>query len=188
MQFAELLLKRRSVRKYIDKPVTIDVLKDVIDESILAPSAGNEQPWKYIVVNNKVLLQKISDECKENILTRIKNDPNDYARKYANMLKSESFNIFYDAQALILILGESNVKNLQLDCALAASYLMMSATSKGLGTCWINFAKEITDPDLLLEIGIPDNHTIVAPIIIGYPAIEPSIPKRKEAQILKIIT
>ena len=50
MQFAELLLKRRSVRKYIDKPVTIDVLKDVIDESILAPSAGNEQPWKYMVV------------------------------------------------------------------------------------------------------------------------------------------
>jgi nitroreductase len=188
MEFSELLLKRRSVRKYIDKPVTVGVLKEVISESTLAPSAGNEQPWKYIIVNNKALLQKISDECKQNILARIKNNPNDYASKYATMLKNGSFNIFYDAQTLILVLGESNVKNLQLDCTLAASYLMMSATSKGLGTCWINFAKEITDPNLLSEIGIPDNHTIIAPIIIGYPAIEPSIPKRKETQILNIIT
>ena len=84
-------------------------------------------------------------------------------------------------------MGENDVKNLQLDCTLAASYLMMSATSKGLGTCWINFAKEITDSDLLLETGIPENHTIVAPIIIGYPEVVPSIPKRKEAQILKAI-
>ncbi|MFC1537460.1 nitroreductase family protein [Gemmatimonadota bacterium] len=188
MRFSELLLKRRSIRKFIDKPIAIDVLKEIINDSILAPSAGNEQPWKYIIVNNKVLLQRISDNCKKNILTRIQNNPNDYASKYSSMLKNESFNIFYNAQTLIIILGESNVKNLELDCALAASYLMMSATSKGLGTCWINFAKEITDPDILLEIGIPDNHTIIAPIIIGYPAIEPSIPRREKAQILKIIT
>ena len=188
MQFSELLLKRRSIRKYIDKPVAIDVLKDIINDSLLAPSAGNEQPWKYIIVNNKDLLQRISDECKKNILTRVQNNPNDYASKYSSMLKNESFNIFYDAQTLIIILGESNVKNLQINCTLAASYLMMSATSKGLGTCWINFAKEISDPDILLEIGIPDNHTIVAPIIIGYPAIEPSIPEREKAQILKITT
>jgi len=186
MQLPELLLKRRSIRKYIDKPIAIDVLKEIINDSLLAPSAGNEQPWKYIIVNNKDLLQKLSDECKKNILTRIENNPNDYASKYSNMLQNQSFNIFYNAQYLIIIFGESNVKNLQIDCSLAASYLMMSATSKGLGTCWINFAKEIIDPDILLEIGIPENHTIVAPIIIGYPAVEPSIPKRKEAQILKI--
>ncbi len=188
MQFSELLLKRRSIRKYTDKPVSIDVLKEVIDDSILAPSAGNEQPWKYIIVNNKELLQKISDNCKKTLLTRIKNNPNDYAKKYFNMLSSETLNIFYNAPALIMILGESDVKNLQLDCTLAASYLMMSAVSRGLGTCWINFAKEIGDPDILSEIGIPENHTIVAPIIIGYPAIEPSAPKREKARILKITT
>ena len=102
------------------------------------------------------------------------------------MLNNEFFNVFYNAQSLIIILGENSVKNLQLDCTLAASYLMMSATSKGLGTCWINFAKEISDPNILSELGIPENHSIVAPIIVGYPEIVPPVPKRKEAQILKI--
>ena len=49
MQLPELLLKRRSIRKYIDKPIAIDVLKEIINDSLLAPSAGNEQPWKYII-------------------------------------------------------------------------------------------------------------------------------------------
>ncbi len=188
MTFNELLKYRRSIRSYKDNPVSVEVIQEIIKESTLAPSAGNEQPWKFIIVNNKGLLQRISDECKQNILNRIQNNPDDYACKYSDMLQNKSFNIFYNAQTLIIILGESNIKNLQLDCTLAASYLMMSAASKGLGTCWINFAKEITNPDLLLEIGIPRNHTIVAPIIIGYPAVEPSIPKRKKAQILKIVT
>ena len=138
MEFSELILKRRSVRKYNNNQVPINVLKDIIHDSLLAPSAGNEQPWKFIIVNNKYLLKKISDVCKNNILARIKNSPNDYASKYSNMLKNESFNIFYNAQSLIIILGESNIKNLQLDCTLAACYLMMSAASKGLGSCWIN--------------------------------------------------
>lgn len=187
MQFSELLEKRRSIRKYIEKPVPADVLHEIIQDSILAPSAGNGQPWKFIIVNDRDLLQRISDDSKKSILARIEKDPEDYARRYFNMMSNESFHICYNAPSLIFILGESNVKNLQLDCTLAASYLMMSAASRGLGTCWVNFAKYMTDPDLLVEIGIPADHTIVAPILIGYPAHEPSLPKRKKPIILKTI-
>jgi nitroreductase len=186
MAFSDVLLKRRSIRKYLDKPVEIDLLKDIIHESTLAPSAGNEQPWKFIIVQNSQVLKKISKVCKENLLARIAANPNDYAKKYERMLQNESFNVFYNAPCLVLILGESHVKNLLFDCTLAASYFMMSAAAKGLGTCWINFARELTNPALLEQIGVPEDHTIVAPIIIGYPAIEPSPPKRKPAIILKI--
>jgi nitroreductase len=188
MTFSEVLIKRRSIRKYLEKPVEIDLLKDIIQDCTLAPSAGNEQPWKFILVQNPRLLDEISEECKKNLLARIAANPNDYAKKYEHMLQNELFNIFYNAPCLILILGKSSVKNLLYDCTLAAGYLMLSAAAKGLGTCWINFAKEITDPALLERIGIPENHTIVAPIIIGYPAIEPSPPKRKDPIILNIST
>ena len=187
MQFSELLVKRRSIRKYIEKPVPADVLQEIIHDSILAPSAGNGQPWKFIIINDKDLLQRISDNCKKSLLARIESNPNDYVSRYFNMLSNESFHICYNAPSLVYILGESHVKNLQPDCTLAASYFMMSAVSRGLGTCWVNFATALTDPDLLMEIGIPKDHTIVAPILIGYPAHEPSIPKRNEPIILKTI-
>lgn len=186
MAFSEVLLKRRSIRKYIDKPVEVDLLKGIIHESTLAPSAGNEQPWKFIIVQNTAILKEISEACKKTLLTRIAANPNDYAKKYERMLQNDTFNIFYNAPCLVLILAESNVKNLLFDCTLAASYLMMSAAAKGLGTCWINFARELKNPALLDLIGVPEKHTIVAPIIIGYPAIEPSPPKRKTVTILKI--
>lgn len=186
MAFSDVLLKRRSIRKYLDKPVEIDLLKNIIQESTLAPSAGNQQPWKFIIVQNPHVLQKISEDCKESLLTRIAANPHDYAKKYKHMLQNESFNIFYNAPCLVLILGERHIKNLLFDCTLAASYLMMSAAAKGLGTCWINFARELTNPALLDQIGVPENHTIVAPIIVGYPAIAPPPPKRKTAPIIKI--
>ena len=186
MAFSEVLLKRRSIRKYLNKSVEMDLLKNIIHESTLAPSAGNEQPWKYIIVQHAPVLHRISEECKKTLLARIVNNPNDYAKKYKRRLQNESFNIFYNAPCLVLILGESHVKNLLFDCTLAASYFMMSAAAKGLGTCWVNFARELANPALLEQIGVPENHTIVAPIIIGYPAIEPSPPKRKPATILKI--
>lgn len=187
MEFIELLKNRRSVRKFQEKEVPVELLKSMIQDSILAPSAGNEQPWKFIVVNSRKMINSVSSECKKNFLERIANNPADYAKKYEKMLSNDDFNIFYNAPALILILGETGLKNLYADCALAASYLMMSATTKGLGTCWINFGTEIQDPEMKEELGLPDNHTIVAPIAIGYPEKIPGIPKRKDAQILRII-
>jgi len=166
----------------------MDIVKEIVRDGTFAPSAGNEQPWQFIIVTNKEILQRISDDCKTNILARIAKNPNDYAKRYRKMLQNPAFHIFYNAPCLIMILGESHIKNLSFDCTLAASYVMMAATAKGLGTCWINFAREISDPKLLAQLGIPDNYTIIAPIIVGYPAIEPAVPTRRDATILRIVS
>lgn len=187
MQFTEILRTRRSIRKFMDKPVSVDVLKDIINDSTLAPSAGNEQPWKFIIINDKKMLKRISDESKKNILARIESNPDDYATKYEKMLKSETFNVFYNAPCLVLILGKSILKNVTIDCTLAATYFMMAATSRGLGTCWVNLGMEIHDPELIHELGIPEDSKIVAPLIVGFPEVIPSAPRRKEPEILKII-
>jgi nitroreductase len=187
MTFEELLKNRRSIRQYQDKSVPMGIINGIINDSILAPSARNEQPWKFIIVNNRGLIRRISDESKKNILARIALNQNDYAKKYEKMLSNEAFDIFYNAPTVIYIIGNAGLKNLFVDCALAASYLMFSATSKGLGTCWINFAKEIEDPKIINELGIPENHEIVAPIALGYPVKIPSVPFRKESQIIRVI-
>jgi nitroreductase len=187
MHLSKLLINRRSIRNYQDKVVPLETIHSIINDSILAPSSGNGQPWKFIIVNNKEMIEKISDEGKKTMLERIASNPNDYAKIYESMLQKEAFHIFYHAPSVVFIIGETNQKNLYADCALAASYFMMSATARGLGTCWVNFARAIKDPEMLMELGIADNHTIVAPIALGYPVKIPAIPRRKEAEIIKVI-
>ncbi len=187
MTFDEFIKNRRSVRNFKDQPVSIEVIQEIIKESTFAPNAGNEQPWKFIIVNDKEMLRKISDESKRNILARIATHPNDYAKKYKGMLRNASFNVFYNAPCLVMILGLSHLKNLYVDCALAAGYFMFSAVSRGLGTCWVNLGTEIYDPEIRNELGLPDNCTIVAPIILGHPEKTPPVPKRKMPEILKIV-
>ncbi len=188
MKYDEILKSRRSIRHYQERTVPLEIIKEIIAESTLAPSAGNEQPWKFIIVNNKEMLSRMSKESKKNILARIAANPNDYAKKYEGMLQNESLNVFYNAPSLVIILGRSNLRNLYVDCALAASYFMMSATSRGLSTCWINFGTEIRDPEMINELGIPENCKIVAPIVLGYPVKIPPAPNRKEPEIIKVIT
>lgn len=183
MEYSELLINRRSIRNYKSKPVSMTLLTDLIKESVLAPNAGNIQPWGFVVINNKELLRDISGDCRKNILARIKNNPDDFAARYKQMLSNESFNIFYDAPSAVFVLGDRKVKNYKIDAALVASYLMMSAASKGLGTCWINFALAVEDPELLAKLNLIDGYEIVAPLAIGYPAGIPALTNRKKPLI-----
>jgi nitroreductase len=188
MNFDELLNNRRSIRKYSDQKISIDTVQEMIKAATLAPSAGNGQPWRFIIVNDRATMKRISDESKKNILARINANPDDYARRYQKLLGNEDFNVFYNAPCLVLILGEANRKNIQIDSTLAASYLMMAAANNGLGTCWVNLGAEIQDPDLRTELGIPENTAIVAPIILGLPEVIPSAPGRKDPIIYKVIS
>ncbi|WDV46918.1 nitroreductase family protein [Clostridiaceae bacterium M8S5] len=187
MNYDELLIKRRSIRKFKNEAVSNEIIIEMINESIYAPSSGNEQSWKFSIVSDIKLMKKISDEAKINILKRIELNANDYAKKYKEMLSNINYNIFYNAPSVVFIFGDKKLKNMIINCSLAASYFMMSATSRNLGTCWINFATEIKSPYLLKELGISENFKIVAPIIIGYPEQIPHIPSRKEPEIIKII-
>lgn len=188
MLFQELLKNRRSVRHYRDKAVPEDTIRQIIRESTLAPNAGNEQPWKFVIVNNMEMMKRISDESKQNILARIAANPADPAKQYRAVLEKASYNVFYNAPCLVIILGQAGLKNLFVDCALAGSYFMMAAAARGLGTCWINLGMEIKDPAMRGELGITDDLQIVAPIILGYPTKIPPVPGRREPDILRVIS
>jgi nitroreductase len=104
------------------------------------------------------------------------------------MLKNENFNVFYNAPCLIYVVGSKSVRSLDVDCALATSYIMFSAAQRGLGTCWINLGAYIRDQKIKADIGLPDDCRIVAPVIIGYPKEIPAASERHAPQILKIVS
>jgi nitroreductase len=187
MEFSELLKNRRSVRVFQDKMVPDHLIMEILRDACLAPSAMNGQPWRFIVVLNKATIRRLSDESKKNLLAYLEEHPESPIRQYENEIRKETFNSFYNAPCLVLITGPSRIASLVTDCSLAACYFMLSATARGLGTCWIGLGAHILDKDLRKEIGLPETFTIVAPIICGYPASVPDIPERRPPQVLKVI-
>ena len=188
MNFDELLIKRRSVRDFEDQSVSVEMIKALINDSIKAPNSGNNQAWKFIIVNNQETIRRMSDAGKAAIIADIERDPDSPMKRYEEPLRNIRFNVFYNAPCLVCIVGKTADPNIAMDCALAGSYLMLSATANGLATCWVALGAEIRDPALLNELGMPEGYRIYAPIVIGYPKTIPDMPKRKEADIIRIIS
>lgn len=188
MDYSELLTRRRSVRDYEDKEVPLDTLMQIINESCLAPSSSNRQPWHFIIITNKDVIKRLSDESKRNLLVDLERNPASPSSNYEAILRDKQFNVFYNAPCLVFIVGPKDLLSIQVDCALAASYFMLSACARGLGTCWIGLGRFIKDKELLDLIGMPEEDQIVAPVIMGYPKGIPDVPDRMGPQVLKIVS
>jgi len=188
MDFFELLEKRRSIRDFEDKKVSLELINEIVRDSIKAPNAGNMQLWRFIIIQNKEFMKKLSDLSKKTILADIAQNPKSGYKVYEEIMKRETYNVFYNAPCLVYIVGSARAGTLSLDCALLAAYFMLSAAARGLGTCWVAQGAEVKDPEVLEEIGLPENYRIVAPIILGYPKAIPPMPQRNEPKILKVVS
>ncbi len=186
--FTELLQKRRAIRDFEDREVPWKVIEEILQESTLAPSASNNQPCRFVVVQCRRTIKALSDESKANLLKDNDEKKIKLNAEYVAFLQNENFNVFYNAPCLIYIAGPKSVGSLDVDCALAASYIMFAATARGLGTCWVALGANIRDPQLRGELGLSENHRIVAPIILGYPKAIPAASERHAPDILRVIT
>ena len=113
--FFELLKKRRSIRDFEEKDVPLETLMEIIKESCLAPSSGNGQPWRFVIVRNRGLIKRLSDESKKNILFYIEKNPGAPVKKYEVALRNKDFNVFYNAPCLVYIGGSKKVGSIQVD-------------------------------------------------------------------------
>ncbi len=188
MTFAELLKNRRAIRDFQEKEVPLDIIKEILKESCMTPSASNGQPCRFSIVNCKNTIKALSDESKENLLDDFAKNKTALNPGYVDMLKNKNFNVFYNAPCLIYVIGSTAVDSLELDCALTVSYIMFSAAARGLGTCWIALGSYIRDLKTKALLGIPDGCQIVAPVIIGYPKEIPAAPVRHDPQILRVVS
>ena len=175
----DCIYTRRSVRKYLDKPVPKELIDELLNAAVMAPSAMNSQPWHFTIVEGKEKIAYFG----ERVFKRLKSLDIEKGYKPA---KPE--HIFYRAPLLILISGKRDYKWLKDDINLAVQNMFLTAHSLGFGSCWIGFAKSLdSDEDARKELGIPEDFEIVAPLIFGYPKyIVKQIPKRKP-KILKYI-
>jgi nitroreductase len=170
MNVHEAIFARRAVRAYTSGAVEEETIRSLLRAAVQAPSAMNRQPWLFAVVEDRARLRRYSERAKA-MLLEAKDAKTSH---YAAMLRDPSFNIFYDAGCLVAIgVGETTAYS-AADCWLAASNLMLGARDRGLGTCCIGFAIPILNtPDVKAELGFPRDGAVIAPIILGHPAVEP---------------
>jgi nitroreductase len=177
------LLSRRSIRAYKAEQIKDEELQLILEGGRFAPSAINEQPWLFTVVQNKELLHKLNEACKDAFIKS--GNP-----RFAEQAKDESFNVFYSSPTLIVISAEEKTITPQIDSALALENMFIAAESLGIGSCWIHAIAGILNSEegkaLRSEFGIPDEFKVYCAGAFGYKAMEAAAPERKQ-NIVKII-
>jgi nitroreductase len=182
------IYQRRSVRNYSGKEVSDSIIKEIIRAGTYAPTAMNKQPWRFVVVKNRELIEEYDDRARKAFLAAYKDTENPELVRYVQHLSKPTTRLFYGAPVLILVFASPDVIN-DHDCALAAENMMLAAQSLGIGSCWIGLAGGLGyDTEFLKEVGVPEGHKLIAPLIFGYPAKEKlKAPARNSDVILKWI-
>jgi len=154
MDLYETIRTRRSVRAYRPDPVPEESLKRVLEAARVAPSGSNRQPWKFIVIRDPQMKEKIAGAC-----------------------GGQSF----IAQAPIVIVacgrdidynrgGYMDRYSMLVDVSIALTHLILAARAEGLGTCWIGFFENERVKGLL---GVPSGWDVVGVTPLGYPQGDP---------------
>ncbi len=185
MTIFETILARRSVRRYKARKVDRTTISILLEAAVHAPTAIHQEPWAFVVIQDKVLLRSISDLAKPLFVAEAQEKGLEHAGHSFDIFKYPDFNIFYDATTLILICGRTSAPSFSADCWLAAENLMLAACAMGLGSCVVGSAlPALNTPETKVLLNIPENFIAVAPIIVGYPDDEIVPVMRKNPVIL----
>ncbi|MDA3779838.1 MAG: nitroreductase family protein [Bacteroidales bacterium] len=159
--FLNLVKKRQSDRGYLDKSVETEIIERCIEAARLAPSASNGQPWKFIVVDEPDIKNKIADATSNRVIG-INHFTKQAPVHIVIVKESANFNSNFGATF--------KRKDFPLiDIGIAAEHICLQATSEGLGTCILGWFHEKTVKQIL---NIPKNKRVLLIITLGYPKNE----------------
>jgi nitroreductase len=133
-------------------------------------------------------MNKITASSIKHVLEDLEKKPDSPFKMMEPRIRSGEFRPFYNAPALILILGPGDIPVLPIDCAILSGYFMLSAAARGLGTCFAYMGMSIADLEIGSELGIPEGYKVFGSLILGYPKEIPAMPPRNEPVILRVIS
>lgn len=176
----ESLLKslkdRRSVRKYQDKKIDDSVIEEIIGLAAYAPSWKNSQSVRYIVIENKDMINDIAQNCVMDFEYNKKTILNSPALILVTTVASRSG---YERDGSFSTSKETHWES--FDAGIATQTLALAAYEYGLGTVIMG----IYDEDKVIKAAsIPEGQKVSAMMAIGYPDEEPKMPKRKDTEAL----
>jgi nitroreductase len=176
---------RHSVRAYAPTPLNNTTVQTLLDAAVHAPTAMHEEPWAFVVVQDRAFLQRLSDLAKPLFVEEVRHrNAHGTSHSFDHFIRAD-FNIFHGANTLIIICAKPLGQFVAADCWLAAENLMLAASAIGLGSCVIGSAvAALNIHKVKTELGIPDEYSVISPIVVGVPSGETQATSRNEPLIL----
>lgn len=154
MELKEALLKRRSIRKFTEEPVSEEMIEELLHAAMSGPSACNKKPWDFYVVSNKEVLKELQSASK-------------FTKMTAPLAMIVCGNL---SKALPLGMAEYWIQ----DCSAATENILLRVTDLGLGAVWCGIHPQKRAVQKVREIlGMKDKMVPLNIILIGHPAEEP---------------
>lgn len=149
--FHEMLLKRHSIRRYTDQPISADDVKTILEAGLLAPSSKSGRPWQFIVIEDRSRLQALA-QCKKFGATPIAG-----------------------AMVAIVIVADPAKSDVYIeDTTMAGAFMQLQAEALGIGSCWIQIRARLDAENEPAEdyvqalLGIPPDLKVECVITLGY--------------------
>ncbi|MDR1378782.1 MAG: nitroreductase family protein [Synergistaceae bacterium] len=160
-----VIRNRRSVRNFRLEQIKDVELEEILEAGKYAPSAANQQSWHFTVVQNQVLLDRISQAVK--MIYKELDEP--FLRQLAN---DEKFHLYFHAPSVIVISGNQSAMFPDFDCSLAAENIMIAAESMDIGSCWVSGLPRLADSEIdmqiLKDLDLPEGYKPLCAIALGY--------------------
>jgi len=156
----EAIKGRRSVRKYTRNPVPEEFVVKILDAGRWAPSAGNSQPWSFVVLKDEEVKRKVAE-----------------ATTYGKFLADASLGI------AVVIDPQASTHPVE-DGAIATQNMLLAAYALGLGGCWIGSYNSVYEERVKEILSIPKNQRLLSIISIGFPAESPTKMRKELREIM----
>ena len=149
--FHDLIINRRSIRKYTDQQIDPEYVKLIIEAGLMAPTSKSSRSWQFIVVEDKDMLERLGN-CKPSYATSIARAP----------------------LAIVVAADPAKSDAWIEDASVATAYMQLQASDLGLGSCWVQVRDRYGDNGMPSEeyvqeaLGMPDTISVLCILSIGY--------------------
>lgn len=182
MNVIDCLNTRRSGRVYTDQPISRETLQELINLGIKAPTGSNYQPWGFVAIQDKDVIDRLSETIKADMLANLDSLP--AFKQYEKWMTNPKFHVFNRAETILVVYGDTQTPWYVYDCTMAAYNIMLAAWEKQIGTCWIGFAHMLfATPEFKAQYHVPEHFELVCPMSMGYLKNIPGPNERKPAVI-----
>ena len=169
MELMNILLSRRSIRRYTDRDIPKETLRLILQAGLLAPTSRNLKPWEFYVIRDKETLRQLSGA------------------------KNAGGGMLAECNAAIAVFGDGEKADTWVeDCSIAMAFMMLMAEEQGVGSCWVQIhlrtdaSGKAAEENVRKILAVPERFRIAGILALGIPAEKAKAHTLAEAEWEKV--